>query len=761
MRASRRTPVDREAGTVGERANNRERPAPVTAPAEAVIARVYPLLSTRAVDRPFDYLVDTFVGGDAGELGRGSLLVVPFGRERAIGVVVELLRESELPRSRLRRPLALLAESLPSSLVELCLWLAERYCTTPARAFALALPPGLTARARRQGTARRALLELTEAGRQALGAANQRLGARQRELLAALADGPLATEALAEAGLAATRESLRRLERRGLVRRRPVGTVALRGRGIAVGRLLRDAVPTAAQRKALEVIEARLSEPQPAPLLLHGVTGSGKTEVYLRAAESCLEQGRSVIVLVPEIALAPQTVARFEARFGDAVAVLHSGLEQAVRRGEWQRLRSGAARVCVGARSALFAPCEQLGLVIVDEEHDDAYKQQQDPRYDARRVAEELARRAGALLLAGSATPRVESFARWQRVALQERADGSRLPPVEVVRSEAHGRLAQAAIDALEEVRTRRAKAIVLLNRRGYAPYAACRSCGRALGCPNCDVALVWHRAVRLLRCHHCGYAERPTGRCPSCGSVSLVLGGAGTEQLEQALAALVDPLPVFRLDADTSAATGPARVLAAFERAEAGVLLGTQMVAKGHDFAGVELGLVVAADAALALPDHRAQERVFQLVTQLAGRVGRGSQRGRVIVQASDPQARALRYAARHDADGFVSEELEWRRALGYPPFVELIEIELGSATAGAELAAAERVRSELAQAGVAALGPAPLFRRAGKFRARLVVKAEPPAEHKLQAIREVVAELARARALGEATLVVDVDPC
>ena len=726
------------------------------------IARVWPLVTTRALAGPLDYRVDDEFEG---AVTPGALLVVPLGRRQVVGVVGELADQSAVPADRLRSPRALLAEALPEHLVGFCRWLAARYCSTPARAFALALPPGIG----RGGGAerrRRIVAELTAAGSELLAAADGAgvatpLGALQRRLLAALAAGPQSAEALDAAIGRPARPSLLRLERRGLVRVRRSGTVARPAATAAVGRAHEAASRlTADQERALAAIERALAEPAPAPLLLHGVTGSGKTEVYLRAAARCLEQGRDVLVLVPEIALAPQTVARFRARFGDTVALLHSGLPAAARRGEWERLRSGRSRICVGARSALFAPLARLGLVVVDEEHDDAYKQDQDPRYDARRAAEELARRSGALLLAGSATPRVDSFVRWRRIELSRRADGSALPPVEVVAAPAPGRLTQTAVDALEELVRRRGKAIVLLNRRGFAPYASCRSCGETLGCPNCDVALVYHRAQGALRCHHCGHAEALRGRCRNCGSVSLALAGAGTEQLEAALRAIVAPLPVFRLDADT--ATGASdELLARFEAADAGVLVGTQLVAKGHDFAGIELGLVVAADAALAIPDYRAQERVFQLVTQLAGRVGRGGCGGRVIVQARDPNARALRYAANHDSTGFVREESEWRRTLGYPPFVELVYLELHSTTAGRELAAADALRAALAERGVQALGPAPLFRRAGKYRARLVVKAAPPADAEIGAVREAVDALVARRSFRDVAVAVDVDPC
>ena len=401
----------------------------------------------------------------------------------------------------------------------------------------------------------------------------------------------------------------------------------------------------------------RIDAPPGKPLLLHGVTGSGKTEVYLRSVAAALERGRSAIVLVPEIALTPQTAGRFVERFGDAVAIMHSQLSARERYDEWWRMRRGEARVCVGPRSAVFAPFDDLGLIVVDEEHDSSYKQEGDPRYDARVVAERRAELEGALLLAGSATPRPESQVRYERLELRERVDGRGLPPVEVVgMAGVAGPLHERTRQELDGVRRRGEKAIVLLNRRGWSNFLSCRLCGRVWECPDCDVTLVLHQAAGELACHHCGHRGRVPSECPDCGSVSVARHGAGTEQLERELEQVVAPLPVFRLDSDVAASSGIAGVLRAFEAADAGVLVGTQMVAKGHDFPDVTLGVVLDADATLRFPDFRAEERTFALVAQLAGRSGRGERGGRVIVQALEPQARALCHAAGHDASGFLA---------------------------------------------------------------------------------------------------------
>ncbi len=554
--------------------------------------------------------------------------------------------------------------------------------------------------------------------------------------------------------------TLRTLEARGLVtldrselRRRPrirqVGAVA--GPGTRL---------TERQRAALAAIVERMDGPDgDRRVLLHGVTGSGKTEVYLQAVEAVLARGRTAIVLVPEIALTPQTAGRFRERFGDTVAILHSKLGAGERYDEWSRLRSGAARVCVGPRSAVFAPLERVGLIVVDEEHDPSYKQDGDPRYDARNVAEHRALESSAVLVAGSATPRLESWHRLRRVEIPERVDGRPLPPIEVVgMAGVDGPLHPRTREALDAVRAGRQKAIVLLNRRGWSNFLSCRSCGRVWGCPECDVSLVLHRTAGRLACHHCGHDERVPAACPDCGSVSVARHGAGTERLEEVLAAALDPLPVFRLDSDTHARSG---ALERFDAAPAGVLVGTQMVAKGHDFPDVTLGVALDADATLRFPDFRAEERTFALVAQLAGRSGRGPRGGRVLVQALDPGARSLRHAARHDAAGFLGEERERREALGYPPFGNLIRVVCTSREPGAETAAAEAIRERLAIAEVrpSVLGPAPLFRLKGRERAQLVVKS-PERGATIEAVRAAVDAAALDRAHRGVSFAVDVDP-
>jgi primosomal protein N' (replication factor Y) len=721
-----------------------------------VIAKVEPLTTARALRGPFDYRV----GADMPGVGVGSMLVVPFAHRRILGVVVDVADHSDVPPEKLAAPLAALEADVPPELVNLGLWVAHEYVSTPARGLALVLPPGTGTGSGRRVRARRSLVAtLTPAGHEAL-SGGERLGTRQRAALEALAAAPArVSELVAVTGL--DHAGARRLEQRGLVALDWTLQPPQRPRTELVGARPRVRALSAAQEHAVQEIAAAADAPAAERrLLLHGVTGSGKTEVYLRAVAAALDRGQSAIVLVPEIALTPQTAGRFVERFGDAVAVLHSQLTARERFDEWSRLRAGQARVCVGPRSAVFAPLSDVGLIVVDEEHDGSYKQDGDPRYDARRVAERRAAQSGAVLVAGSATPRPESVHAYRRIELPERVDGRPLPPVELVgMAGVRDALHPETRRALGDVAARGEKAMVLLNRRGWSNFLTCAECGHVWECPDCDVSLVLHRAAGRVSCHHCGHSEGVPSRCHECGSVSLRRHGLGTEQLERELEQAVSPLPVFRLDADTVAAEGVATTLGRFEAADAGVLVGTQMVAKGHDFADVTLGVVLDADNTLRFPDFRAEERTFALVAQLAGRSGRGGAEGRVLVQALEPDARPLLHAARHDSVGFLQGELARRAALGYPPHGHLIRVVCTCGEPGPEHEAAEEVRRRIAVPGAGVLGPVPLFRRQGRDRAQLVVRG-PDREAGIAAVRRAVEEVAPAFGRRGVAVAVDVDP-
>ena len=726
------------------------------------IARVEPLTKARALRGPFDYRLPA----EMADVGVGSVVRVPFGPRRVLGVVVELAEVSELPPERLAEPLEALGAGVPAELVRLGLWVGREYCSTPSRGLELVLPPGTGSGGERVRPRLELRAEITAEGEAAL-AGGGRLGVKQRAVLEALRAGEMSAAELG-AAVGADRGVLRRLEERGLIATR-ASRVRRRPSHPDVGATAGRPVLLAEQERAVERIVAALDGEAEAPgeLLLHGVTGSGKTEVYLAAVEAALAQGKGAIVLVPEIGLAPQAVARFRARLGDRFAVLHSALSDGERLDEWRRLRSGEASVCVGPRSAVFAPVRDLGLVVVDEEHDASYKQENDPCYDARAVARYRAEQCGAVLVAGTATPRPESWLRMPRLDLPRRVDGRRMPPVEVLDTRTadprSGPLHGATWERLEGVRSAGAKAIVMVNRRGFAPWLTCRSCGRHWGCPNCDVSLIVHRHSDCLVCHHCAHSEPLPGACPDCDSTTLSRAGVGTEQVEALLAERLAPMPVFRLDSDTVARKGAhARILAAFGEAESGVLVGTQMVAKGHDFPEVTLSAILDADATLRFPDFRAAERTFAMVTQLAGRSGRGEAGGEVIVQTLAPSAPSVACAARHDAAGFLAEEVERRRLLRYPPFSHLVRIVLrAESEPRLEKAAADLAGSlETALPAEAdLLGPAPMFRVRNRHRRRLLVKAEDR-EGAVAAVRDTVEGLAADRSLREIAISVDVDP-
>ncbi len=634
-------------------------------------ASVYPLVTARALAREFTYEVPD-------DVRPGAVVEVRFGNAKRRGVVTEV--DVAAPHGIDTSPVERVVEELPRPLVELALWIAEYYGSTPGRALALVAPVQRKARGERP---------------------------------------------------------------------RPAEREALPGES-------EPAELSASQRSALARIIGALDAGETANLLLHGATGSGKTEVYLQACAAALERGRGAIVLVPEIALTPQTLGRFRARFGERIAVLHSALTEAERRDERVRIATGEAAIVVGARSAVFASVPQLGVICVDEEHDASYKQESDPRYDARTVAAKRAALEGAVAVFGSATPRPESWGKLERLELGGRLAGP-LPPVRVVdlRREAGYPLSAPLLAELGAIAEGGGKAILLLNRRGVSPALHCRACGTTRRCDNCDVALVLHQD-RRLRCHHCGAAEPEPDTCPVCGSAELARLGAGTQRLERELEAKLPELERIRLDADAVDRPGAlAAALTRFGDSDRVVLVGTQMVAKGHHFPGVSLAAVVDADTGLGLPDFRAEERTFQLLTQLAGRSGR-DEPGRVLVQTFQPDSRAIAFAARHDVARFLDGELERRRELGYPPFRHLVRIVATGPEPEGPLQALAELKTGLPGE---LLGPAPLLRLRGRYRAQLVAKTEQPRRLAAEAGRLLSLAAPAMRRAG-LTAVVDVDP-
>jgi primosomal protein N' (replication factor Y) len=719
-------------------------------------------VGTRALDRPLDYLVPA---GRAGDVAVGSLVAVPLGRRTVLGVVVgagPATFEGRLV------PIAgvVAAPPVPEPLVELARWIARYDLAPVAACLRLVLPPRAEGTLRRRADGGFELRPPPPPARERLVARDPRPGgtARQQAIGERLAAGGGAMPAADLCRAAGTTlATLRRMEAAGLLRLSAEAPSRSALDWLGARASPEPDVPpelTAEQAGAVAAIEAAMGR-GPGGLLLHGVTGSGKTEVYLRAIAAAAARGRTALVLVPEIALTPQALGRLRARLGERVALWHSALAPGERAAEDARIRAGEVDVVVGARSAVFAPLPRLGLIVVDEEHDGSYKQDASPRYDARQVAYRRALLEGALVVYGSATPRPESWHALPRVTLAERADGGRLPPVQVVdmRVQPPGPVSRPLAEALREAVARREKAIVLLNRRGLARMALCRACGWIGRCPDCDVALVVHRAPDRLVCHHCGL-ERPVPLvCPACAAVEVVRQGSGTQGLEQALRTVVPDARLVRLDADSVARRGAlAERLADFARPGAAVLLGTQMVAKGHDLPDITVAAVLDADGALQYPDFRSEERTFALIVQLAGRAGRRGEPSRVIVQAYEPGGRAVALGARHAVAEFLDGELVRRAERGLPPYRHLVRVVVEGAAAEVNRIAGS-LAAGLRAEGLDPLGPVTLHRLRGRARRALLLRA-PRAGDLTAPLQAVLAPHAASLHRDDVRVVVDVDP-
>lgn len=693
-------------------------------------------IPSRALSEPFTYAVPSSLDD---VLAVGTIALVPFGGRVVAGYVIAraaaldaLPGADGLDPARVKPVRAVHAGAVFNEVsAQIATWMSRTYVAAPAECLRLFLPPGTAPRVCRRADGvyeiepprvsevHVRVVALTEAGRAYTPPAR---ATRQRQLVEALAMGPVTTREL-NALYTDMSAAIRALEKKGVV------TVteqrSWRGRAAEAPRLssARAAVPehlTAGQEAALVTIERARSAGRGDVVLIDGVTGSGKTEVYLSAIERVLAAGRSACVLVPEISLTAQTVGRFRSRFGDAVAVFHSRLSAGERLDQWDMVRSGAARVVVGARSALFCPFQDLGIIIIDEEHEQSYKQGSSPRYHAREVAAEMARRYGCPLVLGSATPSAEALARcrageyrgqrWERVEMLERPGGAVLPDVIVadLRREFRGGsrsiFSQPLYDALMEVVKRGEKAVLLHNRRGFAPFLMCRECGCVPTCAHCSTALTYHERTHTLECHTCGtvYHVRSYpaagSRCPQCGSPYLAKMGLGTQQIEDALRHILpEHVEIVRMDADsTRGKDGHARCLERFDAADCAVLLGTQMIAKGLDFPEVTLVGVVNADYALKMPDFRASERAYDLLEQVAGRAGRGTRPGKVIIQTYLPHDPVIRAVACHDRAIFIDHDRAMRADAGYPPYVRLARVTFR----GHDRAATSTYAEEVAQA-------------------------------------------------------------
>lgn len=681
-------------------------------------------IPTQALDAPYTYAVPEAPAEAGGyDVEVGCAVLVPFGHRQAVGFVVGLqeLPDGEAPAgidaAKVKPVVRAVSPAYFDEEGAACAqWLSERYLAPLSSCVRLFTPPGgvprmVRAQAGYWRLEEPAVGEVDDRwvlpGAAFDGFEPRKNAVKQASIVEALQAGELRVAELA-AEFGAVSSTLKALEKQGVVRierRRRMRGMPPGSPGVPEGPgtsgtsgFTPSPKPplTAGQASALAAIDAARERGAGEVVLVDGVTGSGKTEVYLQAIEAALAAGRTACVLVPEISLTPQTVGRFRGRFGDTVAVMHSRMGAGERYDQWDFIRSGAARVVVGARSALFTPLANVGLIVIDEEHEGSYKQDSAPRYHARDVAVWMARRAGAAVVLGSATPSIEALyacakdPRWHHVELPERANGRPLPAVQVVDMAkefgggSRSMFSRALSRALAEELAAGRKAVLLLNQRGFAKFLLCRECGFVPECPSCSTSLTFHERGNFLICHHCGYRVTAPPACPECGSPYLKKFGAGTQRVEADLRVLLDAtpgvgpgVPIVRMDADTTGGKGAhQRLLEEFAAADAAVLLGTQMIAKGLDFEDVTLVGVINADTMLRLPDYRAAERTFALVEQVAGRAGRAELPGRVLVQTYEADAAPIRAAAAYDRALFLRDELPKRRMLRYPPYVHMANV-------------------------------------------------------------------------------------
>ena len=739
----------------------------------------------------FDYLVPDALR-DMVEPGRRVLVPLGKGNRQVQGYCVRVETRPAGPRPL--KPLTEVVDRrslLSPAMLRLTRWIADYYLCPWGQVLETVLPAGVRGQA---GTRMATLLTLDPRGVELLARAHHaprdvvrhaerdeqddrnRLSDKQRDILRALAAAaqPLTPRELARAADCSL-GPIATLRRKGLIRSQTARVNSVRQAEAAIPReehlrLNPD------QQKALDTVLAALRSQQHRTLLIHGVTGSGKTEVYIQAIEEVVRYGRQAIVLVPEISLTPQTVERFRRRFG-AVAVLHSHLSDADRYWHWQRIAEGRVSVVVGARSAVFAPTPQLGLIVLDEEHESTFKQEIAPRYHARAVAEVRAAAENVPLVLGSATPSLESWSRacqgqYQLIEMPRRVLNRPLPEVGTIDLRADGQrigsrgsisrlLHQAVAAALHDG----GQVILMLNRRGYSTHIQCPACGEVVRCPDCDIALTHHKTGNQVICHLCDYRAAPPGACPACDSGEIRYSGVGTQKLEAEVRARFPDVPLLRMDTDTMRGRGAhEKALSEFRQGKARILLGTQMIAKGLDFPNVTLVGVIQADTALHLPDFRAAERTFQLVTQVAGRTGRGEKGGRVLVQTFSPDHPAIRAAVRHDYAAFAAQELPLREMLHYPPFAAMIRLVIRGPTEAVVKEFAQRLGQSIstalearqAQARLLGPAPAPTPRVKGKYRFQIQIQG-PDGDKLRAAVRQAETEVP---APTEVEWIADVDP-
>lgn len=697
-------------------------------------------IAAEQVDRLYTYCVP-----EGMKIGVGFRVIVPFGHLEREGYVLAMTDETDVPEEKLRRVIRPAEDyaAIRPELVSLAQWMTLKYRCTMSECLRLMIPSEM-----RGGRVAEKKIKVARLAHPVTDEMRARLlrAKKQLEVLELLSEGPKPVPVVN----ASYPGILKVLEEKGMVileeeekLRKPAGEEYSE-------RALAPELTPQQARTAGELVEALNNGG--GRFLLHGVTGSGKTEVYIKLIQACFAAGRTAIVLVPEISLTPQTVGWFRARFGDDAAVIHSRLSAGERFDEWRRIRRGEARVVIGARSAVFAPLGDIGAVIIDEEHEHTYFSEHRPRYDTREVAQKRAEEAGAVLLLGSATPSISSYMRCmpkvkpanrlRLLEMTERANGRPLPEVEIVDmskefSKGNNSVFSASLQrALRSCADAGQQAMLLMNRRGYNTFVSCRSCGYVDKCDMCDVAMTYHMDENTMQCHYCGATHKPLTVCPQCGSKYIKYFGAGTQKVEDELKKLLPGLPVGRMDIDTTRGKDShERILGAFRRGETRVLVGTQMIAKGLDFPNVTLVGVIAADMTLNMPDYRSSERTFQLLTQAAGRAGRANEAGRVIVQTYEPEHYAVKLAADQDYRAFYHLEAAYRRKGLYPPFTVLVRLLASSRAEEPAQTAVQAIEAELRDWLSQHPGferdiikihtrPAPMKRLRGEFRYQVFIK-------------------------------------
>lgn len=698
--------------------------------------RVARVIVDLSIDRAFDYLVPEALSGD---VMLGSRVTVDLGHGRRTGYVVRLLDRSDVPRLK---PILEVSSSnpyIPEDVLSVATWMATYYLAPVERAIRAVLPAPVRRRTEAFKKERWVAPALASGD---WPAGLEKKAPKQAKVLAHLCEhGETRTTDLT-AITGATASVIKTLADKGWVKIREAAAYRNPFRDHVV--LPTQPLPLMPQQaEALALCFRAIDTREPPVVLLNGVTGSGKTEVYLQAIAHARTQGKTAIVLVPEIALTPQTVDRFRSRFGDCVAVLHSELSEGERHDEWHRIRRGEAEVVIGARSALFAPLARLGLIIVDEEHEPTYKQEELPKYNARDVAVVRGRISRCPVLLGTATPSLETYQnvlrkRYAMARMPHRVDHRKMPLMRIVdmRTEAdkEGKLhifSRDLIDAIEQRLTLHEQTILFLNRRGYSSSLICMKCGHVCECPECSISMTYHKTTEKLLCHLCGHEERVPAACPSCRDPAFKFTGVGTQRIEEITRKLFSRATVVRMDSDTMTRKDAYRtVLGDFRSGKIDILIGTQMIAKGLHFPNVTLVGVMFADLSLHMPDFRAAERTYQLLTQVAGRAGRGDVVGEVIVQTFSPQHWAIQSARRLDYETFADQELAFREELMYPPHAHLVCI---TAKGKSERRVswclqqfADQLQPRLGK-GVILSGPAPapLARIKGHFRFQLVMRA------------------------------------